>query len=189
VIGPTIAAVGFFLFALPGTEGSYWTTFFPAILVQDFGMTLVIAPLTTTAMNSISDRHSGLASGVNNAVSRPAGLLTIPVVGIFVFAAFSASLDARVASLDLPPEAQQQLENEKVDLGAAQVPAGLGGATAAAVERAIEEAFVAGFRIAMFVATALALASAVATGIMIEGKGAAVRSEEARRAESKTVPA
>jgi EmrB/QacA subfamily drug resistance transporter len=182
VIGPTIAAAGFILFALPGTGGSYWTTFFPAIVVQGFGMALVIAPLTTTAMNSVSGSHSGLASGVNNAVSRTASLLAIPVLGIFVFVAFSAALDARVATLDLPPRAQEQLETEKVDLGAAEVPEGLGGATAAAVERAIDEAFVAGFRIAMFVAAALALASAVAAAILIEGKGEKARAVEAESA-------
>jgi EmrB/QacA subfamily drug resistance transporter len=179
MIGPTIAAAGFILFALPGTGGSYWTTFFPAIVVQGFGMALVIAPLTTTAMNSVSGSHSGLASGVNNAVSRTASLLAIPVLGIFVFAAFSATLDARVAPLDLPPGAQQQLEAEKVDLGAAKVPDGLGGAKAVAVERAVDEAFVEGFRIAMFVAAALALASAVAAGILIEGKGQKARTVEA----------
>ena len=88
-------------------------------------MSLVIAPLTTTAMNSVSGRHSGLASGVNNAVSRTAGLLAIPVLGIFVFLVFSGGLDARVQNLDLPPKAQQQLEAEKVDLGGAEVPAGV----------------------------------------------------------------
>ncbi|HET7480042.1 MAG TPA: MFS transporter, partial [Rubrobacteraceae bacterium] len=64
VIGPIIAAGGFLLYALPGTGGSYWTTFFPAVVVQGLGMALVIAPLTTTAMNSVTGRHSGLASGV-----------------------------------------------------------------------------------------------------------------------------
>jgi EmrB/QacA subfamily drug resistance transporter len=189
IIGPVIAAAGFILFAVPGTGGSYWTTFFPAIVVMGLGMSLVIAPLTTTAMNSVSGRHSGLASGVNNAVSRTATLLAIPVLGIFVFAAFSSTLDARVAPLDLPPEARQQLDAQKVDLGAAKVPEGLGGATAAAVQNAIKEAFVAGFRIAMFVAAGLALASAVAAGILVEGKGQAVRPEEARRAEGETAPA
>jgi hypothetical protein len=75
-------------------------------------------------MNSVSGRLSGLASGVNNAASRTASLLAIPVLGIFVFVAFSAGMDARVAALDLPPEAQQQLEAEKVDLGGAEVPDG-----------------------------------------------------------------
>jgi hypothetical protein len=75
-----------------------------------------------------------------------------------------------------------------VNLGAAQVPEGLGDETAA-VQRAIRESFVAGFRVAMFVAVGLALASAVAAGIMIEGKGQPVSSEEASRPEGKTAPA
>jgi EmrB/QacA subfamily drug resistance transporter len=189
IIGPLITAAGFILFAVPGTGGSYWTTFFPAVSVMGFGMTLVIAPLTTTAMNSVSGRHSGLASGVNNAVSRTATLLAIPVLGIFVFAAFSSTLDVRMTELDLPPEARQQLDAEKVNLGAAKVPEDLGGATAAAVQKAIEESFVAGFRMAMYVAAGLGGASAVAAGILVEGKGQAVRSEEARRAEGETAPA
>ena len=189
VIGPTIAAAGFVLFALPGTTGSYWTTFFPAVVVLGFGMALVIAPLTTTAMNSVSGRHSGLASGVNNAVSRTASLLAIPVLGLFVFVTFSASLDASVAPLDLPSGARQQLEAEKVDLGAAEVPEGLDGETAAAVERARDQAFVAGFRAAMLIAAALALASAVVAAIMIEGKGQTARAQQAQRAGGETAPA
>jgi EmrB/QacA subfamily drug resistance transporter len=189
VIGPTIAAAGFILFALTGTGGSYWTTFFPAIVVMGFGMALVIAPLTTTAMSSVSGSHAGLASGVNNAVSRTASLLCIPVLGIFVFMMFSAQLDARTAELDLPQGARQQLEAEKVDLAGAEVPEGLDGGTAAAVERAIDEAFVTGFRVAMLIAAGLALASAVVAGIMIEGKGRAVESQEPARAGGETAPA
>src|SRR5918994_189227 len=189
MIGPTIAAAGFVLFALTGTGGSYWTTIFPAIVVMGFGMALVIAPLTTTAMNSVSGRHSGLASGVYNTVSRTGSLLAIPVLGIFVFTTFSASLDARTAELDLPQAARQQVEAEKVDLGGAEVPQGLDGGTATAVERAVDEAFVASFRIAMLVAAGLALASAVAAGILIEGQGQAVRSGVTERVGSETASA
>src|ERR687894_1538483 len=189
VIGPTIAAGGFLLFALPGTDGSYWTTFFPAICVQGLGMSLVIAPLTTTAMTSVTGRHSGLASGVNNAVSRTAALLAIPVLGIFVFVAFSATLDARVNDLDLPPEAVQQLEGEKANLGGAEVPEGLPGGTAAAVDAAIAEAFVAGFRVAMLVAARLALLSALAAALIIEGKGSTARTQEAGQPDPRPAPA
>ncbi len=177
IIGPIIAGVGFVLFALPDTDGSFWTTFFPAIVVLGFGMSLVIAPLTTTAMSSVSGRRSGLASGVNNAVSRTAGLLAIPLLGILVFLTFSATLDAHTANLDLPPQAQQQLEAEKVDLGAAQVPEGVSGQATADVKQAVAESFVAGFRVAMVTAAGLALASAAAAALIIEGKGSAARTE------------
>src|ERR687897_219163 len=99
IIGPVVAATGFILFAIPGTEGSYWTTFFPAIVVLGFGMSFVIAPLTTTAMNSVEGRHSGLASGVNNAASRSAGLLAIPITRYLRFLTFSVTLDAQTGSL------------------------------------------------------------------------------------------
>ena len=178
MIGPTIAAAGFLLFALPGTGGSYWTTFFPAVVALGFGMSLVIAPLTTTALNSVEGRHSGLASGVNNAVSRTAGLLAIAVLGIFVFAAFSSGLDSRIANLDLTLEQRATLESEKVDLGGAEVPEGVSGVTAASVERAVDEAFVGAFRLAMFIAAGLAVASAVAAAVLIEGKGRSERPEE-----------
>jgi EmrB/QacA subfamily drug resistance transporter len=189
MIGPLVAAAGFVLFAIPGTEGSYWTTFFPAIIFLGLGMSLVIAPLTTTAMNSVSGSHSGLASGVNNAVSRTAGLLAIPVLGIFVFFVFSGSLDASVQDLDLSPKAQQQLEAAKVDLGGAEVPPGVSEETAAEIEAAIKESFLAGFRLAMFIAAGLAVASAVAAAIIIEGKDRAAPAERMGRPEGETAPA
>ena len=177
IIGPLIAAAGFVLFAIPGTGGSYWTTFFPAIVVLGFGMALVIAPLTTTALNSVSGRHSGLASGVNNAVARTAGLLAIPVLGIFVFHIFSGAFDARAQSLDLSPQVQKQLESEKEDLGGAESPSGVSGEKAAQIERAIDESFLAAFRLAMLIAAGLAVASAVAAAVIIEDKGRATLAE------------
>ena len=188
-VGPVITAVGFFLFALPGTGGSYWTTFFPAVAVMGFGMSLVIAPLTTTALNAVSGRHSGLASGVNNAVSRTASLLAVALMGVFVFAAFSASLDSRLAQLDLSPSQQAAMEREKPDLGAAEPPPSLGGQQAAEIENAVDEAFLSGFRLAMYVAACLALLSALAAALIIEGKGSPARTQEAGQADPEAAPA
>ncbi len=112
---------------------------------------------------------------MNNAVSRSAGLLAIPILGVFVFLAFSSALDSRTAGLDLSPRAQQQLEANKADLGATQVPRGVSGSTAADVERAVAESFVAGFRVAMVAAAFSALAGAVASALVIEGKSGARR--------------
>jgi MFS family permease len=190
MIGPIATAAGFLLFALPGTGGSYWTTFFPAVVVQGLGMSLVIAPLTTTALNSVEGRHSGLASGVNNAVSRTASLLAIAVFGVFVFAAFSVALDSRLAALDLPPAARESMEEEKVRLGAAEPPEGLPVEQAARIEEAVDAAFITGFRVVMLVSAGLAVASALAAAILIEGKGRPERPEKARQeVEPGTAPA
>ena len=173
VIGPIIAAAGFVLLTRTGTNGSYWTTFFPAIVVLGLGMAISVAPLTTTVMSAVEERHSGLASGINNAVSRTASLLAVAVLGIVVLATFSRSLDQRVAALGLPPEAQQQLKAEHVRLAAAEVPSGLNDEMQASVRAAIDDAFVSGFRLAMLIGAGMALAGALSAGLLIGGEAPA----------------
>ena len=87
VLGPAIAAAGFALFAWPAPEATYWTGVLPAVLVLGIGMTITVAPLTTTVMNAVPSEHAGIASGVNNAVSRSAGLIGIAAFGLLVSAA------------------------------------------------------------------------------------------------------
>lgn len=170
VLGPAIAAVGFALFALPGIGGSYWTTFFPAAVVMGLGLSILVPAVTTVTLNSVDDRHTGLASAVNNTFSQTAGLLAVAILGVLMFAAFGSSLDSRLAAVDLSPEAKQQLEKEKIELGAAQVPESLDPELGATVERAIDAAFVSGYRAVMLVAAAAALASAISAALLIEGK-------------------
>jgi EmrB/QacA subfamily drug resistance transporter len=171
VLGPAISAVGFVLFVVPGAESSsYWTTFFPAAVVLGVGLSVLVPAVTTAALNSVDVRHTGLASAINNAFSQTAGLLAVAVLGVLMFVSFGSSLDGRLAALDLPPEARQQLDEEKVKLGAAGVPDGLDAASGADVEQAIDEAFVSGYRTVMLVATATALASAISAALLIEGK-------------------
>src|SRR5215218_9804550 len=171
VVGPAITALSFALFVVPGVEsGSYWTTFFPATVILGVGLSILVPAVTTVALNAVDVRYEGLASAVNNVFSQTAGLLAVAVLGVIMFVSFDVSLDDRLAALDLPPEAKQQLEGEKIQLGAAQAPEGLDAAQSVSVDRAIDEAFVSGYRVVMLVAVAMALASAFSAALLLEGK-------------------
>jgi hypothetical protein len=137
------------------------------MVVQGFGMALVITPLTTVALGSVKGEHSGLASGVNNAVARVAGLLAVAVLGVFVYGIFSANLDARLEGMGLTSQVRSEMEAAKANLGAAEAPEGVDAGTAAQIERAIDESFVAGFRAVMLVSAGLALASALAAALLV----------------------
>jgi EmrB/QacA subfamily drug resistance transporter len=183
VVGPAVAAVGFALFAIPGIGGSYWRTFFPAAVVLGIGLCILVPAVTTVALNSVDARHEGLASAINNTFSQTAGLLAVAVLGVLMFVSFGSSLDSRLATLNLPPEARQQLQEEKVKLGAAEAPENLNPTLSTTVERAIDEAFVSGYRVVMLVATGMALTSAISAALLIKGKKPKEDAEEAQRSE------
>src|SRR6202165_328895 len=88
-IGPIIAACGLTLLAFADFRGPYWLGIFPAICVLAIGMTIPVPPLTSTVMASVGEARAGIASGVNNAVARVAGLLAVAALGAMLFAGFS----------------------------------------------------------------------------------------------------
>ena len=172
VIGPLIAAAGFVLFSLPGIGGSYWTTFFPAVVVLGIGMAVAVAPLTTAVMGSVDPQRTGIASGINNAVARTAGLLAIAVLGIVALATFAASLDSNLNALALPPGVRAALVAQQNKLLGITIPSGLSSATHVMIQNTISESFVTSFRVIMLIGAALALASALFSLLLIEGKPA-----------------
>ena len=170
-IGPTIAAAGFVLFAVPSISGNYWTSFFPAVVVLGLGMAISVAPLTTTVMTAVGEEQAGVASGINNAVSRTAGLLAIAVFGVVMLHAFSQQLMNRMNEIQLDENLKHSIYEQRVKLAALEVPANADAATREQVKSVVAGSFVFGFRVIMLTAAGLALASGASSWFIIRKSG------------------
>jgi EmrB/QacA subfamily drug resistance transporter len=170
VIGPIIAACGFLLFAKPGIGGTYWSTYFPAMIVLGLGMSGVVAPLTTTVMDSVSERQAGVASGVNNAVSRVASLLSIAVLGMVAFHVFNTQLAQKLDISNLSAPVKNAVLEQRNRLTQIEPPKDLDIDQEQVLKRSIDGSFLSGFRWVMIISAGLALLSAFSAWSMIQGK-------------------
>ena len=128
-----------------------------------FGISITVAPLTTTVMGAVGRDHAGVASGVNNAVARIAGLLAIAVFGVLLVTTFDARVRPSLDRLDLPSPARRAVDRELPKMAGAELESvpSMTPTQHTAVRRAIDEAFVSGFRIIMIGAAVLALVAAI----------------------------
>jgi EmrB/QacA subfamily drug resistance transporter len=167
VVGPLVAAAGFALLGLlPGVGGRYAGTFLPGIVVLGFGMVVTVAPLTTTVMSAVDTERSGIASGVNNAVARTAGLMAVAVLGLVVGTVFSSQLQTRLNARPLSPEVRTAVFEQRARWAGAQPPSTVDPSLRLAIRHDIAESFETAFRVAMLVSAGLALASA-ATALLV----------------------
>jgi MFS family permease len=175
IVGPLVAAAGFALFALPASGGSYWLTFFPAVLVLGVGMTISVAPLTTTVMNAVPPGAAGTASGINNAAARVATLLAIAVLGIVMARVFDHRLERALgeppgqspAAAALPPQVTRAVLAQRGKLAAIEIPVVADPLARAAVRQAVDNAFVAGFRWVMLLSALLAAGGAACAWLFL----------------------
>jgi EmrB/QacA subfamily drug resistance transporter len=167
VIGPFIAGLGFALFVRPGIGGTYWATFFPAVVVLGIGMATSVAPLTTTVMNAAAANRVGLASGINNMVARAASLLAIAILGIVMVHTFDRSLTRQIDRTQLSASEAQILNTQRSNLAAVHFPPAMDPATRQRMKQAVDTAFVQGFRVVMLIGAGLALGSATIAFLVI----------------------
>jgi EmrB/QacA subfamily drug resistance transporter len=167
MFGPIVVAAGFALCAVPGIGGSYWSTFFLPMVLLGLGMAIAVAPLTATVMGAADERHAGVASGVNNAVARIAGLLAVALLGSMAVSMFRGGLEERLAALPLSEPVRQAVLEQAPRLAEADPPARLPAPQRQALQRVMDESFVSSFRTAMLVAAGLALLSAACAGLTI----------------------
>lgn len=160
--GPWLAAAGLLLIVRIDADGDYLTTVLPGLVVFGVGLAITVAPLTTTVMDAVESAHAGVASGVNNMLSRVAGLVGIAVVGAVLTAAFRRSLDGEeveAASTALAAARDRPLADPDTQ--------GLSGEIARQVATVVEDASVSGFRWALLAAAGLAIIAGVVSAIWI----------------------
>jgi len=168
IIGPIVTAVGYILFSIPGIGGNYWTTFFPAIVVLGLGMAICVAPLTTAVMISVDIKYSGTASGINNAVSRVAGLIAIAIFGIIILSIFNNALDTHLETIQIEEQLIQIINDQRIKLAAVELPLDMNGETSALLRSAINDSFINGIRYLFYISAGLSFVSAVIAIISIK---------------------
>ncbi len=141
--GPILAGVGFALLGLGRGwgGGSYWTALLPGALVLGLGMALTVAPLSSTVMGSAGRDLSGVASGVNNAVARAAGLLAVAALGLLLVSSYRGALATRLDAAGASPPLRQSAVAQANRLTDLQLPQGAPPQTREAVRAAFGDAF------------------------------------------------
>jgi EmrB/QacA subfamily drug resistance transporter len=170
IVGPIITAVGFALFALPSVGESYWRAFFAPFMVLGFGLAVSVAPLTTVVMGSVDQDHAGVASGINNAVARVAGLLAVALFGIVMVNSFSTRLDQKLASFGISPHVRDELRANHMRLAAIEIPPDIDSPIRTQAKAAVSDAFIHAFRIVVCCCAVMAFMSSLTASLTIRSR-------------------
>jgi EmrB/QacA subfamily drug resistance transporter len=176
--GPLVAAVGLLLFQRIGVHVDYLSDVLPGILVFSLGLSMTVAPLTAAVLAGVETGQAGIASAVNNAVARVAGLLGTAAVGAAVAASFVSGLDNNLAGRPLGPPAKAAVaEAKRLPLGRPNT-SGLPGAQARAITQAADEASLDSFHLGMGIAAFLVAVGGLAGAIGVRNPRRAVSAED-----------
>ena len=167
-VGPIIGGIGLLLLTRVNADADYLTQVLPGVLLFGLGLSITVAPLTATALNSVEQRHAGVASGINNGVSRMAGLLGIAVLGALIAGQFGSAVDADIAGANLSPAAKASLQEAKGNPLAPPATGDLPPPEADAVDAAATDGAESAFHLAMVVNGVLMIAGGVVAGFGIQ---------------------
>ena len=123
--GAALAGIGFAAFAWLDGQHGYARSVLPPVLILGCGMALCVAPLTNAVMSSVPETQTGIASAVNNALSRLAGLIAVSLIALLLAHGFVASLSHAAGSFQLAAEARQQMLANQARLHDIPIPSGL----------------------------------------------------------------
>jgi EmrB/QacA subfamily drug resistance transporter len=176
--GPLVAAGGLLLFQRLGTHIDYWGGVLPALLVFALGLAMTVAPLTAAVLAGVEDSQAGIASAVNNAVARIAGLLGTAAIGAVVAASFASHLDARLATGSLGRNGQTVVAQAKrLPLGRPDVH-GLPAPQARAITSAADQASLHSFHLGLGIAALLVAVGGITGAIGISNPRRRVLAED-----------
>jgi MFS family permease len=161
IVGPIIVGTGFLLLSIPGIEGPYWKTFLLPIVVIGFGMSVAVAPLTTTVLNSVPEHQTGVASGINNAVAQVASLLLIAILSTVGISMLNRSLDERLAAARASSEIHQVADRARKGFIMPGLPPEMAPQAKDLGHTIIADSFVDAIRRVLLIATALSVAGAL----------------------------
>src|SRR6185312_2786918 len=165
-VGPLVAAAGLLLFQTTGLEADYVSEVLPPLLIFSLGLSMTVAPLTAAVLAG-SEKEAGIASGVNNAIARVAGLLGTAAVGAAIAASFASSIDSRLSGAALGSAARAAIvEAKRLPLGLPSLH-GMPSAQARAIRTAAEGASLHSFHLGMMIAAALVAVGGVVGAVAI----------------------
>ena len=168
-LGAALAGAGFAAFAWLDNLNGYFLSVFPAVLILGCGMTLCVAPLTNAVMSSVAENQTGIASAVNNAISRLAGLVAVSLLALLLAHGFEANLTAQLAHSGLPAEVRAQFLNNRARLHDIPIPAGLPPGQRAQAAALLDGAFLAGFRLVMLACAVSSWSGGLAVLLLLPG--------------------
>jgi MFS family permease len=170
VAGPLITSIGFLLLGIYGTGSSYWICFFPGISLMGLGVAISFAPLNTTVMSSVDRKDAGTASGVNKAVARLSGMLSVALLGALAISLFGHELLQMMQQNNIPEGIQQKMMSQKADLATVSIPESATPAIKTILEQNIQKSFLSSFQMVMYTSAGLILMGAVSAASLVTYK-------------------